>query len=266
MEPKTAMCKRGCRYPAGAARRSRLLALEILILACLAAAHAQTPKRRLELDSAGYRYNRGLNWEVKESGGLPTEPRFQHARIQSRRYLAGIAWTYRELYVFTALAGMADLRIHGSEGETVRFDRTFALGAQAEIPLCGFENSPCILAAGLGLLIFNPSGSEVVRVRSHDWQQSGEFALEWREYEAALYMMLPTPDRKIRAGLKYLYLDANQDRDLPTGQSFGSSYELKDPVGLFLEMEQQLARNVAVSFMATAVGTPSFGFSAKYMF
>lgn len=186
--------------------------------------------------------------DMTESGGPIENRSFKHYRVASSRWFLTAEGRVVDAVRVSAMLGMADLRLHASEGETREFDFSPLIGLSAEAQLMELERPDARFFAALGVLRFEADDDSITHVRKAG-QDDGylgwdRLSVEWTEWQLAAYAeWRMDPGRRLLGGLRVVDISADET-GRAGGEPFSGSLKADRNVGLFAAMAFDLPHNV----------------------
>jgi hypothetical protein len=197
--------------------------------------------------------------------GIDREEGFRRFRFSSARTAARGSVLFLDRYKAWISAGLATVRIHASEGETIEFRNAAAGELGLRVRLAEWPGNG--LGAYASASVFHMSGDdpEVVRVNRR-YLEAGDGNLTWTESACALELERRVGRTVFFGGIRYAYIDAGQKRALPGEPEVESSFDMEDTIGLFAGVSCELTDLLSVSGTARFADETAFAAGLSFDF
>jgi len=184
--------------------------------------------------------------DMTESGGLNGSA-YRHYRVSSSRWFVSGDFLFSERYQVSPMLGLADLRLHVSEGETREFDYAFLAGLSAEALLIEIPDRALSVVASLAYLTFEVDDDSIAHVRKsaggsyRSWQ---DLSVDWTEWQLSARAVLDIDENtRLHTGIRYVDISA-EEHGHSQGNAGSGELDADDSVGLFAALECDLPRNL----------------------
>jgi hypothetical protein len=215
---------------------------------------------------AELKFRRMQQREMKESGGVEDDESFKHYRVRSRRYLAQGELEIAGRLGFSVALGMADLALHGSEGQTREFDPAPAFGVGARGVIWRADDPRVDVEAHASYFRSSADGGKVVRAAGHGGFQSWDrLDVDWSEAEFALVATHVRQFMRLRAGIRCAGIRADESGHRG-GIDASGKFDAERSVGFLAGLDTELCEPFWVGLQVNFVDETAFGLSLRYHF